>query len=480
MSQSSSVRVEETVERPPAPSPNAALLPVAVPSAKEEIRKVTHLALPIVLIQVGMMAMGTVDTMMLGRLSEHALASGALGNTFSFALLVPAMGLLFALDPLISQAWGAGERERVAAHFQRGLVLAALVSLPLSLVMWDASWILVLFRQNAEVIPDGAAYIRGLIFGNLPFLAFIVLRQTLTAMGGLWRALWAILVANLANVGANWLLIFGHGGFPELGVLGSAYATAISRWLMVAVLFLGSWRTLAPFLVRLRGELKDFEAYGRVFRIGLPIGALLSLEMWLFSAVALIMGSLGATELAAHQIALNLAAMSFQIPVGVAGAAAARVGLAIGRGDAAGARLSARVCLALGAGVMSLSAAAFAFLPGFLARLYTPDVDVLALATALIPIAALFQVFDGLQVVGSGILRGAADTRIPAVIGLVGYWGIGLPLGYVLAFQRGFGPPGLWWGLTLALATVAILLVLRIRWRFSRQLERVDNSRRVA
>lgn len=440
----------------------------------EELVAVIRLAAPIVIIQVGMMLMGTVDTMILGRLSERALAAGALGNTFSYGLLVPAMGLIFALDPLIAQAWGAGEKSQVARHFQRGLVLAAVVSLPISLIMWNATPLLALLRQNPEVIPDAAAYLRGLVAGNLPFLVFIVLRQSLTAMGGLAQAVWAILVANLANAGVNWLLVFGHWGFPEMGVIGSAYATAFARWLMVIVVFLLARGTLQPLLGRIGDERWRLDAYWGVARIGLPIAVLLSLEMWLFSAVALIMGSLGARELASHQIALNLAALSFQVPVGIAGAAAARVGNAIGRGDAAGARRSARVCLGMGAGVMTLSAAAFAFLPGQLARLYTPDPHVIALAATLIPIAALFQVFDGVQVVASGVLRGAADTRVPALLGLIGYWCIGLPLGYQLAFRWGHGPQGLWWGLTIALAAVATMLVARITWRFNRSVERVE------
>jgi MATE family multidrug resistance protein len=440
----------------------------------EELGAVVRLAAPIVAIQVGMMLMGTVDSMMLGRLSQEALAAGALGNTISFGLLVPVMGLIFALDPLIAQAWGAGEREQVARHFQRGLVLAAVLSLPLSLIMWYAEPILVLLRQNPAVIPEAKDYLRGLIAGNLPFLFFIVLRQSLTAMGQLAQAVWAILIANVANVGANWLLIFGHWGFPELGVIGSAYATAFSRWLMVAVIFLLSLPTLRPLLGRIGTELWRRDAYWGVARIGLPIAVLLSLEMWLFSAVALIMGSLGARELASHQIALNLAALSFQVPVGIAGAAAARVGNAIGRRDAVGARRSARVCLGMGAGVMTVSAAAFAFLPGQLARFYTPDQEVIALAATLIPIAALFQVFDGVQVVGSGVLRGAADTRVPALLGLIGYWCIGLPLGYQLAFRWGHGPQGLWWGLTIALAAVAAMLVARITWRFNRSVDRVE------
>lgn len=441
---------------------------------REELVQVARLAAPIMMVQVGMLLMGTVDTMMLGRVDALSLAAGALGNTVSFGLLVPAMGLLFALDPLVAQAFGAGEHDQVQRHFQRGLVLAALLSLPLSAIMLYTEPFLRLLGQNEDVIPLAADYIRGNVPGNLAFLLFIALRQTLTAMGRVQQAFWAIVAANLVNVFANWVLIFGHLGSPKLGVIGSAYATSISRWVMVTVLFGVSLRFLRPYLGRLGRELWQSGPYFGMLRIGLHIAILLSVEMWLFSAVALLMGNLGPIELASHQIALNLAALSFQIPVGVAAAAASRVGNAIGRRDPEGTRRSARVCLALGAGVMTVSAAAFAFAPGFLARLYTPDPTVVALAAVLIPVAALFQIFDGLQVVGSGILRGSADTRVPAMLGLLGYWGVGLPLGWYFAFPGGRGPQGLWWGLTLGLAAVAIMLIARIRFRFAREVARVE------
>jgi MATE family multidrug resistance protein len=443
-------------------------------STREELVQVVRLATPVVMVQVGMMLMGVVDTMMLGRLDALALAAGALGNTVSFGLLVPAMGILFALDPLVAQAFGAGDHEAVKRHFQRGLVLAAVLSLPLSAIMLNAAPLLRLLGQSETIVPAAADYIRGLVPGNIGFLVFVALRQTLTALGRIRQAMWAIVVANLVNLLFNWLLIFGHWGMPKLGVIGSAYATALARWVMAGMVLAVSWRILKPYLASLGKELWQAGPYFSIVGLGVPIALLLSAEMWFFSTVALLIGHLGPIELAAHQIALNLAAVSFQVPVGVAAAAAARVGNAIGRRDPDGARRSARVCLVVGACVMSVSAAAFAFLPGLLARLYTPDQAVIAIASILIPVAALFQIFDGLQVVGSGVLRGAADTRIPAMLGLFGYWGIGLPLGWYFAFGQGRGPQGLWWGLTIGLATVAIFLLARIRYRFKGEIARVQ------
>lgn len=440
---------------------------------RRELSAVAKLAAPVVITQLGMMLMGTVDAMMLGRVSEHALAAGALGNVVSFGMMVFAQGMLMALDPLVAQAHGAGDRQAVARHMQRGMVLAIGLSLPLALIMWDMESILRALGQDPAIVGDTSAYIRAMIPGVAAFLLFTVGRQTLQAMSHVNQALIAIVVANVANVAANYALIFGHWGFPELGVVGSGWATSICRVLMLVVLAGAGRSILKPLLSELRLQVLKPSTYGDLIRLGVPIGFQISVEMWLFNAVALMIGSLGARELAAHQIALTLAAMAFMVPLGVAGAAATRVGNAVGRGDADGARLSAKASLGLGAAVMTLSATAFAVFPELLARAFTPEEPVIALAATLLPVAALFQIFDGLQVVGAGVLRGAADTRVPAMIAVIGYWLLGLPLAWWLGFHSSLGPQGMWWGLTLGLASVAVLFLWRIRHTLSGSLDRV-------
>ncbi|MEM9597341.1 MAG: MATE family efflux transporter, partial [Acidobacteriota bacterium] len=416
------------------------------------------------LVQLGMMTMGTVDVMMLGRVSEQALAAGALGNSISFGALVFGMGVLFALDPLIAQAWGARNHVALARHLQRGMVLAVAMCVPMGIFLWDIRWLLELLRQDPSIREPAAAYIRAIIPGMPGFLLFVAARQTLQAMSRVRQALWAIFIANVVNAAANYALIFGNWGFPRLEVVGSAWSTTVSRWAMcIAVLTIAA-PSLRPYLTGLRRSVLAPSSYGPLVRLGIPIGLQVSLEMSMFLSVTLMMGNLGARELAAHQIALVLAAMSFMVPLGISGAAAARVGNAIGRGDPVGARRSAVTALALGVCVMTVSAMAFWLFPSFLARLFTPEAAVVALAATLLPVAALFQIFDGLQVVSAGILRGAADTRLPAIIALIGFWGLGLPLAYALGIFLGWGPVGLWWGLTLGLASVAVLLVLRLRW----------------
>ena len=438
-----------------------------------ELDAVVRLALPVVAVQLGLMFMGVVDTMMLGRVSAGALAAGALGDAVSFTLLVGAMGVLMAIDPLVSQAHGAEDREAVAAHLERGLVLALALAVPLMLFFWNVRPFLSRLGEPPALVLGSTAFIRGSVSGVIPFLLSIVLRQTLQGMGIVRPAVVAMLVGNLVNAAGDYVLIFGHFGMPALGVAGSAYATSIGRWIMLATLLVSARKALGPYFRGFTRHAFAWRAHGTHLKLGMPIGIHYSLELSIFTAVALLMGRLGVQELAGHQITLNLSAISFMVPTGVAAAASTRVGNAIGRGDMPGARRAAAVSLGLGAGVMGLFGLLFALAPRFLARLYSADPGVLAMAAALIPIAAAFQVFDGIQVVGAGVLRGSADTRTPALVALVGYWVLGLPLGALLAFRLGLGPRGLWWGLTLGIVIVAVLLLARIARRFRGNIARI-------
>ena len=443
---------------------------------RDELAATFRLAVPVATVQLGMMLMGVVDTMMLGHLSANALAAGALGHIITICLLMLGYGILSALDPLISQAYGARDARAVGAHLQRGLVMALALSVPFGLALWDTRWVFRLLGQPPAVIPDAAAYARAIVWGGLPYFLFVVLRQTLQAMSIVRPAMIAIVVGNLSNAFFNYLLIFGHLGTPALGVPGSAYSTSIARWMMFLYLLAASRHALAPFWRGLTREAVSFRGHLAMLRIGLPIGLHNSVELLVFSTVALLMGHMGVRELDGHQIAINLASLSFMIPLGISGAAVTRVGNAIGRGDMPGARRAAAASLLLGGGVMIVFAALFAAFPGGLARLYTRDLAVIAMAAALLPIAAVFQVFDGVQVVAAGVLRGAADTTFPAGIALVGFWIVGLPAGWALAFLGGLGPRGLWWGLTIGLIAVSTLFLARIAVRFRGEIGRVERT----
>lgn len=446
-----------------------ASLPLARPvpaTLGAELAAAARLAAPVAFVQLGSMLMGVVDTMMLGHLSAEALAAGALGHIATIVFLMTGVGVLSALDPLVAQAWGAGDARAISAHLQRGIVLALALAVPVVLLFWDIRELLRLLGQPAAILDEASGYVRAILWGAPAYFLFFAFRQPLQAMHVVRPAAVAIVIGNLFNLAGNWVLIYGNLGAPALGAAGSGYATSLSRWAMLAYLVLASRRSLTPYWRGFTAEAVSLRRHLRLLRIGLPIGALNAIELGLFVGVALLMGRMGVHALGGHQIAINLASLSFMVPLGVSGAASARVGNAVGRQDMPGARRSAAACLLLGMGVMILFALLFGLLPEPLARLYTSDSAVIAMAATLLPIAAVFQVLDGAQVVAAGVLRGAADTTFPAAMAILGFWGIGFPASWYLGFRAGLGPVGLWWGFTAGLAAVTLLYGLRIVSRF--------------
>jgi MATE family multidrug resistance protein len=432
-----------------------------------------RLAVPVVTIQVGMMTMGVVDTIMVGHISAQALAAVALGNLYFFSLAVFGMGTLMVLDPVVAQAVGARDTPAVGRAVQRGVLMAAILTVPTAVLLTIAAPVFALARQPAEVVPLAAAYAVRSAPGTFPFLLFIVFRQSLQAVGRTAPIVGAIVLANLANAALNWVLIFGHFGLPAMGVVGSAWATSVSRGLLALSLWLAARKQLGPMLSPVRPEIWQFGPLGRMLRLGMPIGAQHVLEFGAFALVALMMGWIGTREMAGHQIAINLAALTFMVPLGVGDAASVLVGRAVGRGDVPETQGAARAAFACGVAFMSITGITFLSLPEPLAWLYTRDLDVIAVAASLIPIAGVFQVFDGLQVVASGVLRGLGDTRAPMLANLLGYWVLGIPVSVYLGFVSQRGPAGLWWGLVLGLGVVASSLLLRVRAKLARQQPRV-------
>jgi MATE family multidrug resistance protein len=437
------------------------------------MRGVLSLSLPVVVVQVGMMAMGVVDTVMVGHYSARDLAAVALGNLYFFTAVVFPMGVLMALDPVVSQAVGAGDHPAVGRALQRGGVLALVLGVPGALALLPGRVVLQLLHQPPEVVPVAAGYALAAIPGVFPFLAFIVFRQTLQAMGRVAPIVVTIFLANLANLLCNWMLIYGRWGLPELGAVGSGWASSFSRWLMFLGLLGFSWPLLKEYVRPLMPEAFQLRPLLKMVRLGSPIGVQFGLEYGAFGTTGLLMGWLGTVAMAGHQVALNLASLTFMVPLGISQATAVRVGQGVGREDPAGARRAAGAGLLLGVGFMTTTAVVFMLFPGVLARAYSGDGMVLALAVTLIPLAGVFQVFDGLQVVASGVLRGVGDTRSPMLLNLLGFWCIGMPVGIWLGFGASMGPRGLWWGLVLGLAAVALLLLLRVRSRMGRELPRI-------
>lgn len=439
-----------------------------------EVRATLKLAAPIIVVQLGQMGLGLVDVLMVGRWSDQALAAIALGNMYVWALLGFGYGVLAALDPVVSQAVGAGRPDAIRRGAQRGIALACVIGVPLTLAGLFAEPFLVLLGQPDDVRPLAAAYVHWSMPGMLPFVLFVALRQSLQALSRIRPIVLVVLAANALNAGLNWALIYGHLGLPALGLRGSAVASVIGRvWLAVGLAW-AAWPVLRPMLVPFERRVFRPREWLPMLGLGLPIGGQFLLEMGAFSAAMLFIGRIGAAELAGHKVALTLASVSFMVPVGISAAAAVRVGYAVGRGDEAACRRSALVAIGLGAAVMVGFAVAFLAAPGALAWLFTESSAVVPVAVALIPLAGMFQVFDGIQVVSIGVLRGLAETRTPLVVSAIGYWILALPLGWWLAFPGGMGPVGLWWGLTVGLAIVAIVLLARVTVRIRRSLPPAD------
>ncbi len=438
---------------------------------KRELRALVRLGIPAAATQLGLMLMGTVDTMMLGHYSATALAAGALGHSISVGVIVLGQGLLMAVDTLVSQAWGAGDRRRVRREVHNAVIIALVLSVPISLVLWQIRPILELFRQQASVVAPAVIYIQTLVIGVPAYLLFVAVRRSLQAMNVVWPALAALLVANLVNAGTNYALVFGHFGLPELGVRGAAFATSFSRWTMLLVLLWLARPALAPLRLARSWRWPGRRALQSFLRVGIPIAVHAGVEFWMITTIALMMGSISAEALAAHQIALVLSALSFMITLGISGAAAARVGQAIGAGDLPRARIAAALSMAFGVGVMLCSATVFWLAPGMLGRMFTSDPQVLSIAVLLIPIAALFQIFDGVQAVAAGALRGLGDTRYPALIAVICYWALCIPLAFFLTFRTDVGIQGPWWGLAAGLAVAGVLLSWRLAHKLGRGVE---------
>ncbi|MFK7739624.1 MAG: MATE family efflux transporter [Planctomycetota bacterium] len=445
----------------------------------DELVQLLKLGLPIAFVQFGMTALNLIDTALLGRHDEASIPVMMLGNVLSFGATVFCMGAVTAIDPLMSQAVGASDHQAIPRLLGRGLLMSLMLSVPTALLLLPSATWLTLLQQPEALIPEAARYAQLQALGVLPFLWYAVLRSLLSAHARLWPQVVTIVVGNAANFALDWLLIFGNWGLPELGATGAATTTVVCRWLMLLGLCAFGWRDIAPQLKRLRDPLIRARAFalaplGRLLRLGAPIGTQFCLEWGAFGAVGLLVGyfdTIGGSangngpNLGGHQVTMLLASLSFMVPLGLGIAASVRVGWAVGRQDNVAVRRSVLVALCTGAGMMSGFMLLFLLLPEQLARLLSTHEEMVAIATVLIPIAGVFQIGDGIQVVAVGCLRGLGDMRSAVLANIVGFWLIGLTVGILLAFPGGFGPRGLWWGLVIGLFVVAVglLFVLRLR-----------------
>lgn len=438
----------------------------------DELRKLLRLAWPIAFAQAGIAMMGLVDTAVVGRLGASALGAIGLANGLYIAVAVVGLGAMMGLDPLFAQALGAGDEKRARDLIWQSLWLAAAVATLLAIPIAAMPFFLEAAGIPPVVARDAGLFLWLRLPGLWPMLAFAGLRSYLQASHRLRALVIATVVANLANLGLDILLVFGKLGFPALGAPGSGLATAICSLLQFAVLAFAA----RPGPVQ-RPRPADF---GKALQVGIPVGLQMGAEVGIFALVGVLAGRLSALQLAAHQVAISLASFTFCAAVGVGQAGTVRVGWAVGARDTPAARRAGLIAFAGGAMIMGVAALLFWLIPGPLARMLSDQQDVIAASIPLLLVCAVFQLSDGIQGVGAGVLRGAGDTRFAFLANLGGHWLVGLPVAVFLGLHLGQGVIGLWWGLCAGLTAVAIALLTRFLRLSAREITPLEAHPRVA
>ncbi|MCQ4346564.1 MATE family efflux transporter [Pseudomonas stutzeri] len=449
---------------PPAPAPLSRSR-----RSLNELRALLALAGPIMVAQLANTAMGFVDTLMAGRVSPHDLAAVALGNSIWVPVLLLMNGILLATTAKVARKVGAGDYPRIGPLVRQALWLGLLLGLLAAGLLLAAEPVLRLMQVEDALRASSMGYLQAVASGFPALALYMVLRSFSDGLGSTRPTMVIGLLALLLNIPANYIFINGKFGLPAMGGVGCGWATALVMWFMLGAMLW--WVRWAPAYrtSRLFEHLEppQWPALRGLLAVGVPIGVAIFAEASIFSVIALLIGSLGASVVAGHQVALNFSSMVFMIPYSLAMAATVRVGQALGRAAPREARFSAGVAMATALAYACCSASLMLWLRGDIARLYTPDPQVLAVASALLVYSALFQFSDAIQVTAAGALRGYQDTRATMLITLLAYWGIGLPIGYGLGLADWFGPAsgpaGLWQGLVVGLSCAALLLGVRLQ-----------------
>lgn len=437
---------------------------------RDELRAMLLLAWPMVMTNLAQTAMTATDVLIMGRLGASVLAAGALGSNLDFGPMILGLGLMLATSPMIATELGRKRHSvrDVRRTVRQGLWISVCVAVPIWLLLWHAEAILIAMGQDPVLAAMAGTYVRWLQWGLLPYYGYIVLRSFMSALE---RPGWALAVAFAAvvfNAFANWVLVFGKLGMPAMGMAGAGLATTLSNVLMFCGVMLVVLHENRFRRYRLFGRFwrADWPRFRALFRLGLPIAGFLAFEVMLFNAAALLIGLIDAASLAAHAIAIQIASISFMVPLGLSQAATVRVGLAHGARDKDGVRRAGWAAYGLGVGFMVLTASAMVIWPlpligAFIDADDPANATVVGIAMTFLAFAALFQVVDGAQAVAVGMLRGLHDTTVPMLYAALGYWGVGMPLGALLAFHYGLRGNGIWIGLSVGLAVVAVLLLAR-------------------
>lgn len=436
----------------------------------EEIRSTFALAWPLILTNIAQTGMTTTDILMMGRIGPEAVAAGALAANLHFALLIFGIGVMSAASALIATEKGRRRHavREVRRTVRQGLWSALAISIVAWAILWNGEAILLAMGQQPALAEAAGGYVRVLMWSFLPFLSYLVMRSYLAALERPTWGLLAVVVGLVLNAILNWVFMFGRLGVPAMGLPGSGLATTLASWSMVLALaaVVSLDRRFRRYRLFGRWWVPDWDRLRDFWRLGFPIGATLVFEVSIFNAAVFLMGLIGQPQLAAHAIAIQIAALTFMVPMGFAQAATVRVGKAFGARNREEIHRAGWTAFALGIGFMVLTAVLMLVVPqlmiGAFIDVHDPaNASVVGFAVSFLAIAALFQVADGAQVLGAGMLRGLHDTRLPMLFALAGYWGLGLPIGVALGFWAGLGGVGIWIGLAAGLAVVAVLMMRR-------------------
>ncbi len=444
-------------------------MPLSLASLRAEMRANLRLALPLIAAQLTFVSMGTVDAIFAGQLGVSELASVAVGSNIWFLSLVMFMGVAMAVSPIVAQRLGAGQSSERIGRFLRGTLLLAVLlgGIWLCLMLLAAGPVLTLLDLDARTAGFARQYVFAMAWSAPPLCLCFFLRNGAEGHGLARVPLAAGVVGLCTNAGFAWLLMYGHGPFPPMGPEGCGWATVIGSCAMLAV-YVGCYaassrlralRMFRPGLPRIDRETLE------VFKVGLPVAAILAAEVWLFCIGALLMARFGADAVAAHQIAINFASLCFMVPTAIGMATTVRVGHAAGAGDRVGVALRGRAGILLGVAFAAMSATLMALAPGAIVSVYTDATHLAGPAARFLTFAAIFQIFDCVQATSNGALRGLKDTRVPMTLTLFAYWVIGMPLAAGLAFWTDVGPAGIWWGFIAGLAVAAVGLAARFHAR---------------
>jgi MATE family multidrug resistance protein len=430
---------------------------------KEHIKRTIELSYPVIIGQLGFIMMGVVDSLMVGVLGSVPLAAASLGNSLTLLIFIVGIGVSFAVTPLVAISVGAKKFTECGIYFRQSLLVNVTFGFILMSVTIFCSELIIYFDQPVEVMTIAKSYTKILGLSAIPMMLFQTYKQFIEGLSIMKPAMIITILANIVNAFTNWILIFGNLGFPALGLDGAGWATFTSRVFMASglMIYVMNRQFFKQYDVSFHFKNINIPVIKKILSLGLPSGIQYFFEVGAFAFAVLMIGWLGTNQLAAHQIAINLASISFMVVLGVSTAGSIRVGNAVGKQNVRQVRQAGFTTIIIAICFMAMSGIVFIVFRNLLPMLYIENEAVITIASSLLVIAALFQLSDGVQAVGIGILRGLTDVKIPTAITFIAYWIVGLPTGYLLGFNLGYDVEGVWIGLLAGLTTSAILLTLR-------------------